>query len=520
MPYDLWLDKIKSFRKCKQFSVIHNTYQPQKDKKFRLIPDRETVLTELWDWMRIMSLLPYEERKSASFICHLKGDIQGYIKEYICYIEQRSSNLPITEQGLFHWLLKAKRESFSQELRNRGIFPDVESIIRNKDIPIVQLWIAGMIVFIIKATPKAKDNIVTLTETVKICSSVIKTEEISNIANANILNHEMAEHLKNKPKKTLEKINLWKLRNAGINNETAVETIHVSKIDFGFLSIVETIICEDYRNDRLTTVTQAEKHRICLELLKTCIPVKDIDDRNRYKVNDIKTRLNSPESIQYLRNLVPKMAWVFDNTDAFCSTKKSDLKLDKAKLGLLNSALSAIYRIKFKTTNNKNTHYHLVGVFDNEDAPKLSPYQTGEGLFYESGKDIRYGYSKLSPNELKLPSNSISQNTQDLISVKMYIYPMRRLMIYLTKGIFVTLKNNTCRTEFMPGHKKYPINNTIFVTFKIKIYTIIHPHPLLFSAPFVSHTNFENKSSLRMKNNILYQNLFVFHRLPIRSTHT
>ncbi|CAI2200484.1 14784_t:CDS:2, partial [Funneliformis geosporum] len=30
------------------------------------------------------------------------------IKDYICHIEQRSSNIPITEKGLFQWLLNAK----------------------------------------------------------------------------------------------------------------------------------------------------------------------------------------------------------------------------------------------------------------------------------------------------------------------------------------------------------------------------------------------------------------------------
>jgi len=294
---------------------------------------------------------------------------------------------------------------------------------------------AGMIVSIIEVTPKSEDS-VSLTEAVKICSSVIKAEEISDIASANILNHEMAEHLENKPKKTLKEIhaltryhiaecygippeylteefikdygkydemkwfkNLRKLRDAGIDNKTAVEAI----------------TREDYRNDRLTTVTRAEKHRICLELIKICTPVKDIDDRNRYKVNDVKTCLNSSESIQYLQNLVPKMARVFDNTDASRSAKKSGLKSDKAKLGLLNSALSAIYGIKFKTTNNKNTHYHLVGAFDNEEAPKLPPYQTGED--WENGEDWRYSYSKLSPDELEPPPNSISQNTQDLFNI-------------------------------------------------------------------------------------------------------
>src|SRR6266496_3199331 len=60
------------------------------------------------------------------------------IKEYTCHIEQRSSNLPITEDGL----LKAKRESLPKELQNRGIFPDMESIIQNKDVPTVRLWVA------------------------------------------------------------------------------------------------------------------------------------------------------------------------------------------------------------------------------------------------------------------------------------------------------------------------------------------------------------------------------------------
>src|SRR3954451_12768505 len=46
------------------------------------------------------------------------------IKDYIYHIEQRSSNVPVTEKGLFQWLLNAKRECFPWELQNRGIFPD------------------------------------------------------------------------------------------------------------------------------------------------------------------------------------------------------------------------------------------------------------------------------------------------------------------------------------------------------------------------------------------------------------
>ncbi|CAG8686854.1 1275_t:CDS:2, partial [Cetraspora pellucida] len=514
---DLNIEWIKSLQNGKQFSVIHNTYQPQKGKTFRLAPNRETVLAELWEWGKVMSSLPYEERKSASLICHQRMDVQGIaralirdfptlrikryhgksdtvekacdfsnveeawkdvdlvaytstlkigvsctnpkferafclfrsdietnaetnqmlfrmrcIKEYTCHIEQRSSNLPITEEGLFHWLLKAKQECLPHELQNRGIFLDVESIIRNKDIPTVRLWVAhtlekfrsrrlfgwrmvdflkkaGMIVSIIKATPKPKEDVVSLTTTVKGYSLAIKAEEISDIANANILNHETAEHLENKPKKTLEEMyalsryhiadcygmspesiteefitdyggydemkwfrNLRKLRDAGTNNETAVEAI----------------TCADYRDDRLTTVTQAEKHRICLDILKTCTPVKDIDNQDRYKADIVKSCLESPKSMKYLQNLVPKMAKVFDNTDAFRCAKKSSLKSIKSKLGLLNSALSATYGIKFKAIDNNRRYYHLVGPFDSAYAPELSPYQTEEGPFYGNGEDM------------------------------------------------------------------------------------------------------------------------------------
>ncbi len=192
---DLNIEWIKALRKDKLFSIIHNTFQPQKGKTFHLAPNKETVLAELWDWAKQMSLLPFKSQKSASLICHLRKDVQGIvralktdfpelrikeyhgksdpvekahdfsnveeswsdidlvaytstlkigvsctnpkferafclfnsyietnagtnqmlfrmrcIKDYICHIEQRSSNVPITEKGLFQWLLNAKRE--------------------------------------------------------------------------------------------------------------------------------------------------------------------------------------------------------------------------------------------------------------------------------------------------------------------------------------------------------------------------------------------------------------------------
>ncbi|CAG8658474.1 3311_t:CDS:1, partial [Paraglomus occultum] len=79
--------------------------------------------------------------------------------------------------------------------------------------------------------------------------------------------------------------------------------------------------------------------------------------------------------------------------------------------------LSATYGIKFKATNNKRTHYHLVGPFDKESAPELLPYQTGEGQFYENGEDIRYGYSKLSPDELENAPSSDIQLRQELFDI-------------------------------------------------------------------------------------------------------
>ncbi|CAI2191789.1 13675_t:CDS:2, partial [Funneliformis geosporum] len=367
---DLNIEWIKALRKDKPFSIIHNTYQPQKDKLFRLAPNKETVLAELWDWAKKMSSLPFEERKSASLICHLRKDVQGIvralktdfpelrikeyhgksdpvekahdfsnveetwmgvdlvaytstlkigvsctnpkferafclfnnfietnagsnqmlfrmrcIKDYICHIEQRSSNVPITEKGLFQWLLNAKRECLPRELQNRGIFPDIDSIIRNKDVPTIRLWVAymlenfrsrrlfgwrmvdflrkaGMVVSVIEFIPKPEDTTILLSQTVKVSSSIVKAEEISDISNAFIVNHETAELLENKPKKTLEEMRSldryhivdcygippelltedfiskygnynhmkWfrayrQLRDAGTNNEMAVEAI-------------------------------------------------------------------------------------------------------------------------------------------------------------------------------------------------------------------------------------------------------------------------------------------------------
>ncbi|PKK57009.1 hypothetical protein RhiirC2_721503 [Rhizophagus irregularis] len=77
---DLNIEWIKALRKDKLFSIIHNTFQSQKGKTFCLCPNKETVLTELWDWAKQTSLLPFENRKSASLICHLRKDVQGIVR--------------------------------------------------------------------------------------------------------------------------------------------------------------------------------------------------------------------------------------------------------------------------------------------------------------------------------------------------------------------------------------------------------------------------------------------------------
>src|ERR1043165_9787326 len=65
---------------------------------------------------------------------------------------------------------------------------------------------AGMVITIIELILKPKDNTISLFQTVKVSLSSIKAEEISDISNARILYHEIAEVLENKPKKTLEEM--------------------------------------------------------------------------------------------------------------------------------------------------------------------------------------------------------------------------------------------------------------------------------------------------------------------------
>ncbi|CAI2192219.1 9578_t:CDS:2, partial [Funneliformis geosporum] len=110
-----------------------------------------------------------------------------------------------TKKGLFQWLLNAKRECLTCELQNRGIFPNVDSIIWNKDVLTIRLW-AGIVVFVMEFIPKPEDTMILLFQTVKVSSSIVKAKAISDISNAFIINHETAELLENKPMKILEEM--------------------------------------------------------------------------------------------------------------------------------------------------------------------------------------------------------------------------------------------------------------------------------------------------------------------------
>ncbi len=110
------------------------------------------------------------------------------------------------------------------------------------------------------------------------------------------------------------------------------------------------------------------------------------------------------------------MVQVFDNTDASRSAKKSELKTIRAKLGLLNASLYVTYGLKFKAIDKNCRYYYLVRSFDTKDAPKLPLYQIGEEVYWKKREDGRYGYSKLSPDELlgNLSSFNTTQIAEDI----------------------------------------------------------------------------------------------------------
>ncbi len=61
---------------------------------------------------------------------------------------------------------------------------------------------AGMVISVMELIPKPEGITMLLSQTVKASFFTIKADEISDITNANILDHETAEFLENKPRKT------------------------------------------------------------------------------------------------------------------------------------------------------------------------------------------------------------------------------------------------------------------------------------------------------------------------------
>ncbi|CAI2188497.1 2790_t:CDS:2 [Funneliformis geosporum] len=58
-----------------------------------------------------------------------------------------------------------------------------------------QLFDSGICILIVESIPKSKDNMISLSQMVKVSSSIIKAEEISAKSNATIVNRETAEFL-------------------------------------------------------------------------------------------------------------------------------------------------------------------------------------------------------------------------------------------------------------------------------------------------------------------------------------
>jgi len=65
---------------------------------------------------------------------------------------------------------------------------------------------AGIVISVIELIPKPENTTISLFQTVKASFSTIKAEEIADVSNATIIDHETAELLENKPKKTLKEM--------------------------------------------------------------------------------------------------------------------------------------------------------------------------------------------------------------------------------------------------------------------------------------------------------------------------
>ncbi|GBB98928.1 hypothetical protein RclHR1_33640001, partial [Rhizophagus clarus] len=165
----------------------------------------------IWCDDHVIFVSPKNHKTGTIFFCGLVSSVSFAVSSVLAencgFKTETKPNRPlaslITKEGVFQWLLNAKRECLSRELQNRGIFSDIDSIIQNKDVPSVRLWVAymlekycsqhlfdwrmvdflrkaGMEVLIIKTAPKSKEN--TLLQVVKVKCFMVKAEEISEIS--------------------------------------------------------------------------------------------------------------------------------------------------------------------------------------------------------------------------------------------------------------------------------------------------------------------------------------------------
>ena len=144
---------------------------------------------------------------------------------------------------------------------------------------------AGMIISIVESIPKPEDTTTSLFQIVKASSSIVKAEEIADVSNATIVDRETAELLENKPKKTLEEMRSLDRHHIAdcykISPESLTEEFILKYGNYNHMkwfrayrqlqdagtdnkTAVKAISRKDYREDRLTTATRAERHRICL----------------------------------------------------------------------------------------------------------------------------------------------------------------------------------------------------------------------------------------------------------------
>ncbi|GES92588.1 hypothetical protein GLOIN_2v1765104 [Rhizophagus clarus] len=185
-----------------KYNEALTSMETYKERYVRPLPNKGNIyIGSPWETGKTYTLENLDIPDNVNLLVLSTKDVQGIVHA----LKANFSELRIKEyyEGVFQWLLNAKRECLSRELQNRGIFSDIDSIIQNKDVPSVRLWVAymlekycsqhlfdwrmvdflrkaGMEVLIIKTAPKSKEN--TLLQVVKVKCFMVKAEEISEIS--------------------------------------------------------------------------------------------------------------------------------------------------------------------------------------------------------------------------------------------------------------------------------------------------------------------------------------------------